>query len=345
MNQRTRAEKSAEQAALHAQKRGSRTLWETLPRPIAALAPMEDVTDTVFRRIVASCGRPDVFFTEFTSADGLCSPAGHDAVAHRLEYTEEERPLIAQIWGIHPETHREAAGQAVELGFDGIDINMGCPVKKIVKTGACSALIQNPSLAREIYLATCEGAGDLPVSIKTRCGFKSWVTEDWTGFLLELAPAVLTVHGRIARDESKFPADWEQIGRVAALRDQMKSPTLILGNGDVHSLDDMEEKVGRYGLDGVMVGRGILHDPFLFRDAADHPWPEGERLDLLLEHLSLYQETWGERKFYGRLKKFYKMYVSSFPGASHLRTQMMETESIPQARELIRAWRESHPPA
>ena len=196
---------------------------------------MEDVTDTVFRRIVAHCGAPDVFFTEFTSADGLCS-VGYDAVAHRLRYTEAERPLVAQIWGIHPDTHMKAARLAVEMGFDGIDINMGCPVKKIVKTGACSGLIENPTLAREIYLATREGAGDLPVSIKTRCGFRSWRTEEWTGFLLELEPVVLTVHGRIARDESKYPADWDQVARVVTLRDQMESPTIILGNGDVTSL-------------------------------------------------------------------------------------------------------------
>jgi tRNA-dihydrouridine synthase len=314
-----------------------KNFWSTLEKPIAVLAPMEDVTDTVFRQIVVRCGRPQVFFTEFTSTDGMCS-AGREAVVHRLQYTEVERPIVAQIWGTVPEHHYEAARQVVAMGFDGIDLNMGCPVKKIVKNGACSALIDNPNLAAEIIRATREGAGPLPVSVKTRCGFRRWRTEDWCGFLLEQKPVVLTIHGRIAKDESKYPADWDEIGKVARLRDRMGSSTLVLGNGDVGSLKEIGAKSLRYGLDGVMVGRGILHYPYLFRDPEPRPWPEQDRLELLLDHVTLYRDTWGDQKYYGRLKKFYKMYVSSFPEASELRNRMMETESVSEAILRVSHW-------
>jgi tRNA-dihydrouridine synthase len=316
------------------------SFWRRLARPITVLAPMEDVTDSVFRRIVARCGRPAVFFTEFTSTDGLCSP-GHEAVAHRLVYTAEERPIVAQIWGTKPELHYRAAREVASMGFDGIDINMGCPVKKIVKGGGCAALIDNPSLAAEIIRATREGAGDLPVSVKTRCGTRRWRTEEWAAFLLEQKPEVLTMHGRIAREESKFPARWDEVAKVVRLRDQSGSDALILGNGDVQSLVEIEEKAALYGVDGVMVGRGIFETPYLFRDRSPQPWPAEERLALLLEHLDLYRETWGDRH-YPRLKKFYKMYVGGFAGAAHLRVQIMETVSVGEAQDLVRRWLETH---
>jgi tRNA-dihydrouridine synthase len=297
---------------------------------------MEDVTDTVFRRIVARCGPPDVFFTEFTSTDGLCS-AGHEAVAHRLLYTAEERPIVAQIWGTKPELHYQAAREIAARGFDGIDINMGCPVKKIVKGGACAALIDNPTLAAELIRATREGAGDLPVSVKTRCGFRRWRTEEWAAFLLEQRPEVLIMHGRVAKDESKFPARWDEIAAVVRLRDEAKSDVLVLGNGDVRSLAEIEEKARLYGVDGVMVGRGIFDTPFLFRNRSPQPWGAEDRLALLLEHLALYRATWGGRH-YPRLKKFYKMYAGGFAGAAHLRGELMETESVPEAEDVVRRW-------
>ena len=211
-----------------------KSFWNNLPRPFTVLAPMEDVTDTVFRRIVARNGKPDVFFTEFVNVDGMCSP-GREAVVHRLKHTEEERPLVAQVWGLKPENFARAAADIRSMGFDGIDINMGCPVRKIVKTGACSALIDNPPLAGEIIIATMEGAGATPVSIKTRMGFTKRRTEEWSSFLLDLKPAVLTMHARIAKDMSDVPADWQEIGKVVRIRDSMGSNTLIVGNGDVES--------------------------------------------------------------------------------------------------------------
>ncbi len=291
---------------------------------------MEDVTDTVFRRVVASTFPPDVYFTEFVSCDGLCS-AGHDAVAHRLDYTEEERPIVAQIWGTSPERFYRAAGMIRALGFDGIDINMGCPVKKIVRNGACAALIDDPPLAAELVDAAREGAAPLPVSVKTRIGFREKKTEEWAAFLLDLQPALLTVHGRTARDMSDVPADWNEVRKVVELRNAMGSRTIILGNGDVVENRQLEEFPSRYGVDGVMVGRGVFHDLFIFRrsDSGDPspPFadlPSCEKLSLYRRHIALHREAWGNEKNFNVVKKFAKTYVSGFSGAAKLRTELME---------------------
>src|SRR5579872_5862932 len=221
------------------------SLWHRLPKPIFSLAPMEDVTDTVFRQIICTTGKPDVFFTEFTNVDGVAS-VGHDVVARRLQYTEIEHPIIAQIWGMVPENYYKVAKELVERGFDGIDINMGCPQHDVTLHGACSALIKNHALAKEIIQATKEGVRDashppdvkrphpnpllkgegikkeenIPVSVKTRIGFKNIQTEEWIGFLLEQDLAVITVHGRTAAEMSKVPCHWDEIGKAVRLRDE-----------------------------------------------------------------------------------------------------------------------------
>ena len=303
---------------------------------------MEDVTDTVFRRIVASCARPHVFFTEFVSAEGLAS-AGRAAVIHRLRFTPGERPLVAQIWGIDPDNFREAGALIRELGFDGIDINMGCPVPKIVKHGACAALIENKSLAAELVAAAREGAAGLPLSIKTRIGFRRRATEEWIGFLLELEPEVLTVHGRIAKHMSSVPADWHEIAKAVTLRNEMKSRTLILGNGDVSSATDMHEKVALHGVDGVMIGRGIFHNPFFFDSSGRSlatATPD-EKLDLLLRHARLYADTWGEGRDFEVLKKFFKIYVVNFRGAPALRAELMRAGSLSDVEAITAEWRRS----
>ena len=302
---------------------------------------MEDVTDTVFRRIVARCGRPDVFFTEFTNTDGMCS-AGREAVIHRLQFTEEERPIVAQIWGNNPEHYFQACRDLKEMGFDGVDINMGCPVKKIVKNGACSALIENKPLVAELIAAAKEGANGIPVSVKTRLGFRRLETEHWAEFLLEQKPVVLTMHGRIAKEMSDFPANWEEIGKVVEIRNAMGSETLIIGNGDVGSLAEIDEKAARYGVDGAMVGRGIFHNIFLFdpERSAVEPLPP-ERIALLMDHLHLYRETWGSDKNFEVMKKFVKVYVAGFEGAAKLRNRLMESSSYKELDEVLDDWSKS----
>ncbi len=312
-----------------------KTFWQDLKKPIFVLAPMEDVTDTVFRRIVASCGRPDVFFTEFTSVDGLFSE-GYDYVSKRLKHTPEEYPLIAQIWGAKPENYYKAGKLLVEMGFSGIDINMGCPVKDVVKLGVCSALIKNKPLAKEIIQATKRGAGSLPVSVKTRLGFSD-VELGWHEFLLQQDVAMLTIHGRTRKQMSKVPADWDKIGEVRHLRDQIAPDTLIVGNGDVQSRSQGIELATQHGLDGVMIGRGVFHDPYVF--AQDSSWitvsPE-QKIALYRRHVELFAQTWqaGERKIH-TLNKFCKIYISDFDGAKELREQLMDATTTDELIALL----------
>lgn len=315
--------------------------WHLLPRPFTVLAPMEDVTDTVFRRIVSQSGRPDVFFTEFVNVDGMCSP-GRDAVIHRLTFSKEERPLVAQIWGLAPDHYACAARDIKSMGFDGIDINMGCPVKKIVKTGACSALIKNPSLAREIVIATKEGAGSLPVSIKTRIGFSEKKTVEWSSFLLDLRPDALTMHGRIAKHMSDVPADWAEIGKVVQIRNAMKSDALIIGNGDVDSYETALRHHGRYGVDGIMIGRGVFHNIFVFqKDRNGRHYSDistQSKIAYLRQHLQLQQHTWGNVHNFNVMKKFVKIYISSFGGASHLRSVLMAASNYSEMYSILNSW-------
>jgi nifR3 family TIM-barrel protein len=309
--------------------------WTKLKKPFYILAPMEDVTDTVFRRIVADCGRPDVFFTEFTNVAGICSDGAMN-VGQRLLFTEEERPLVAQIWGMKPEQFKETARKLVEMGFDGIDINMGCPERSVTKQGACSALIKNPTLAAEIIQAVKEGAPDLPLSVKTRIGYSQIQTEEWIGFLLQQNLDALTVHGRTTAEMSKVPAHWDEIGKSVTLRNQISPTTLIIGNGDIESLAQAKEMVEKYQVDGVMIGRGIFKNPWLFNPAIDiENVSIRQRLELLVHHVRLYDEVWGKTKNFQVLKKFFKIYVSNFDGASDLRVKLMETRTATEVYQII----------
>lgn len=314
------------------------TIWEQLKKPILILAPMEDVTDTAFRQILLQTGRPGLFFTEFTNVDGMES-AGREQVIKRLRFLPKEKPLIAQIWGITPENFYKAAQEIREMGYDGIDLNMGCPQKDVTSHGACSALIKNHTLATEIIRATQEGAGDLPVSVKTRIGFNTIQTEEWIGFLLSHNLSALTVHGRTVKEMSKVPAHWDEIGKAVQLRNVHAPQTLLIGNGDVESLLDAEEKVKTYGIDGVMVGRGIFHNPWLFNKSVNPAEKTlHERIQLLHDHVALYSQTWGKTKHYPPLKKYFKIYLSGFDGAAEARTKFMETNTPEEALQLATSY-------
>jgi nifR3 family TIM-barrel protein len=312
-----------------------KSFWKNLSKPIFALAPLDEVTDTVFRRIVASVAKPDVMFTEFTSVEGLTSK-GADKVKHRLNFTPEEKPLIAQIWGKDLEAFTQVAAMVKELGFDGVDINMGCPERGITKRGCCSALIDNPELAADIIAAVKKGAGDLPVSVKTRCGFKDWKTEEWITFLLKQDIQCLTVHGRIAKEMSHFPARWDEIAKAVQIRDELGVETVILGNGDVISSEDAFAKIKQSGVDGVMIGRGIFHDQWIFNKQPKQYQPTiEERLDLLLRHAQLFDEVWGNTKNFAILKKFFKAYLHDFDGAAEMRAELMQSSGIDDVRKIV----------
>jgi tRNA-dihydrouridine synthase len=375
------------------------TFLDELAKPFFVLAPMDDVTDTVFRQIVADCAKPDLMFTEFVNVDGLQSP-GRKHLLHKLKLSAGEKPVIAQLWGLKPENFYKTTKDLIEMGFDGVDLNMGCPVKNVTKNGACAALINNRGLAGEIIDATVEaatmtipsvtqtdavqGAGEdrkggvhgstptadrssqrrnaavsaggaagsaggqasavrearaLPVSVKTRVGFTT-VDMSWIEFLLDKKILnMLSIHARTAKQMSKVPPDYDLLGRAVELRNSLSPGTLMVGNGDVTDRQQGAELAEKYDLDGVMVGRGVFHDPFLF--AAASPWSEWgktQRLELFRNHIELYLKTYknGERKF-EPLRKFCKVYINGFEGASELRAKFMETNDPSAALELLKA--------
>jgi tRNA-dihydrouridine synthase len=312
-----------------------------LPRPFFVLAPMDDVTDTVFRQLIAELAAPDLFFTEFVNVDALQSK-GREATLKRLRFTDKEKPIIAQLWGLNPENFYKSAREIKDMGFDGVDLNFGCPDKNVVRNGACSALIlpENRDRAVEIIQATREGArqstGSLPLSVKTRLGYKD-IDYSWHELLFKQKLNMLSIHGRTKAQMSKVPADWRAIEEIRKLRDVLCSSTLIVGNGDVLSRAHGEKLAKQHGLDGVMIGRGIFQDPFVFSPKS--PWAtytKDQRLALYLRHVELFECTWtnNERKLQ-TLNKFCKIYIQNFDGAKELREALMGAQSIKELKLLL----------
>lgn len=303
--------------------------WEKLEKPIMALAPMDGVTDSVFRQIVCLVGKPDVLFTEFVPVDAILSSAGDKVIEKSLKFTETEKPIVAQIWGTDPEKFYQSARILKRLGFDGIDINMGCPVHDIIKKGACSALIKNPKLAQEIILATIKGAGGLPVSVKTRLGFDQLETEKWARTLLQTPISALILHLRTAKEMSKVPSHWDEIAKVVEIKSRLHPRGVIIGNGDIKTLKEAKEKCKKYGIDGVMIGRGIFENVWFFNENIDitKATPK-QRKELLNKHLNLFKKTWGNTKHFELMKKFVKCYINSFKGSKDIRESLMKTKSL-----------------
>jgi len=311
---------------------------DKLPKPFFILAPMDDVTDTAFRQIVADCAPPDLFFTEFVNVDGLQS-AGREHLLPKLKITDDkEKPIIAQLWGLKPENFYKTTKELAAMGYAGVDLNMGCPVKTVIKNGACAALINNRPLAGEIIEATKEAAGDsLPVSVKTRVGFTT-VDMDWIEFLLSTKILdMLSIHGRTAKQMSKVPANWDLIGQAVGLRDSLSPSTLIVGNGDVMDRQEGKRLAAKYSLDGIMIGRGIFHDPFIFSQKSPwQEWTKEQKLALFARHIRLYLDVYqdGQRRFEA-LRKFCKVYINGFDGAAELRAEFMSTTSPEEALKIL----------
>ncbi|MBU0707016.1 tRNA-dihydrouridine synthase [Patescibacteria group bacterium] len=316
-------------------KKPTPNFWSKLKQPIMCLAPMSDVTDSVFRQIIAKYGKPDVFFTEFVSVAGLCS-VGRNNILEDLRFTKKEKPIVAQIWGSRPEQFYKSAKLVKKLGFDGIDINMGCPDKAVEKQGGGAALIKNPKLALEIIKETKRGAGILPVSVKTRLGHNTNIVGDWTRELLKTELAALIVHARTRKQMSKVPADWLSITKAVKIRNQMKSTMLIIGNGDVGSLDEARQRVKETNADGVMIGRGIFGNPWFFDPNIDIVDISIEkRLTVLIEHAKLFEKTYHKSKSFDIMKKHFKAYASGFSGAKDLRIALMNTGNAQEAKKEI----------
>jgi tRNA-dihydrouridine synthase len=330
--------------------------WEKLDRPIFALAPMEDVTDAAFRSIIARYSKKKgceyVTFTEFTSADGIvfaCLGAnahrqdrerGQKKLHAKLHYEEAQRPIVAQIFSAIPDHIQKAAAFAKKLGFDGVDINMGCPDRAVEKQGAGAALIKNSNLAKEILLAAKEGAGDLPVSVKTRVGYNDVQLEAWLHTLLETAPAAITLHARTRDELSKVPARWELLKEAVAIRDAFynskeneNSRTLIIGNGDVRDLAHGRELAEESGVDGVMIGRGMFGNPWIM---SEHVPTVEEKLKTLIEHTAVFEKELAGIKSFATMRKHFSSYVEGFAGAKELRTKLMKCNTAREVETVIR---------
>lgn len=316
--------------------------WRDLPRPFFILAPMEDVTDVVFRHVVSEAARPDVFFTEFTNSESYCHPEGINSLRGRLAFTEDEQPIVAHIWGDKPENFRQMSIGMAELGFRGIDINMGCPVPNVARHGKGSGLIRRPDVAAELIQAA--KAGGLPVSVKTRLGFSE--VDEWQGWLTHILKqdiVNLSIHLRTRDEMSKVAAHWELIPEIKKLRDNVAPDTLLTINGDIPDRETGLKLVNQYGVDGVMIGRGVFSNPFAFeKEKKDHS--SKELLDLLRLHLDLHDKysDLGLRS-YNALRRFFKIYVKGFRGASALRNELMTTESTAEAHALLDDFESKNP--
>jgi nifR3 family TIM-barrel protein len=336
-----------------------KNFWENIKKPFFCLAPMADVTDVAFRRMLAKYGKEAtrqnknfnwaskkqvVFWTEFVSADGLCNKEGRKHLAHILKFSKIEKPIVAQVFGANPVNMEKACRLISKLGFDGIDINMGCPDKSVIKQGAGSALIKNSKLAREIIKAAILGANGLPVSVKTRVGFNKEEIDTWIPELLKEDIKAITIHARTKKEMSKVPAHWDYVKRVVELVKASRKNTrllpkggqvLVIGNGDVKSIQEGEERIKETGCDGVMIGRGVFGNPWFFSGRNQADISIEEKLSALLEHTKLFEKLLGREKNFDVMKKHYKAYVNGFAGAKELRVKLMSANSYKEVKELI----------
>ncbi len=306
--------------------------WKTTNKPFFILAPMEAVTDIVFRKVVKNAAEPDIYFTEFTNATGWVN-AGEIAVGGRLDKAEDEHPIVAQLWGSIPEDIEQLAKHCAEQGYDGIDINMGCPDKSAIKSGGGAALIKNTELASQIIEAAKQSG--LPISVKTRLGF-SQINEykSWIKFLLSQDIVALTVHLRTKSEMSKVPAHFELLTDIVQIKNEVAPNTLIIANGDILDRQHGQELIDTHKIDGIMIGRGVFNNPFVFENESKLHTKE-ELLGLLNLHLDLYDERGERKRKFETLKRFFKIYIRDFDGASTLRHELMQTKTTDEVRVLL----------
>lgn len=320
--------------------------WEKLEKPFFCLAPMSDVTDIAFRRILAKYGKDRenknkvVFWTEFVAADGLANKFARKKLAHMLEYSENERPIVAQVFGANPENMKIACQYIASLDFDGIDINMGCPDKSVIAQGAGAAMIKTPLLARKIIRAVHDGiksAGkNIPVSVKTRVGFNKEEIDIWIPEILKEDISALTIHLRTKKEMSDVPANWDYIEKIKKLIEKSGKEILLIGNGDVKDLEDAKEKALKYSCDGIMIGRGVFGNPYFF-STSQREASVDLRLATLVEHAQIFERELllPKHKNFAVMKKHFKAYVNGFEGAKELRAKLMETKNSKEVKRIV----------
>jgi len=292
---------------------------------------MADVTDSVFRRLVAEKGKPDVMFTEFVAADGLMHSLGREHLLIDLKYSEIERPIVAQIWGGKPENIEGAATLVRELGFDGVDINMGCPDRGVEKQRGGASHIRNYEQAKEIIAAAMRGAHELPVSVKTRIGYKKF-DPNWIKLLVDSGIAALTLHLRTREEMSKVPAHWEMAGELHGMFPEQ----LLIGNGDVESLADAKAKAEQSGFDGVMLGRAIFGNPWLFSGKSKPDWPEV--FETVIHHSQMFEQEYAGKKNFAIMKKFFGAYVSGHPQSHDIKIALINCNSAGEVEKVLRQY-------
>ena len=297
---------------------------------------MDDVTDIVFRQVIDKLAPPDVYFTEFVNVDGLQS-RGRKRIIHKLWLEKANKPVIAQIWGKTPNNYEKVGAELVEMGFAGVDINMGCPDKSVVKNGCCSALINNRDLAGQIISSVKKGVnGQIPVSVKIRTGFNE-VDFSWPEFVLNQGIDLLTVHGRTTKELSKVPARWDDIKKVREIRDKIAPKTIIVGNGDVESRQHGELLAKQTGVDGIMIGRAIFTDPYIFSN--NTPWSnlsEIDKLQIYKSHIELFANTYQNReRNWQSLKRMAKVYIHATQNASTFRDKLVRSETLEDMLKIL----------
>lgn len=349
------------------------SFWTALPHPIIGLSPMDGVTDHPFRHITKKYGNPAVIYTEFTSTEGVCH--GAEQLLKDFIFDESQRPIIGQIYGTTPDFFRQCAIILCELGFDGVDINMGCPAKNVAHSGAGAALIKTPQLAQQIIRATQQGIQEwqngatvdncqditlaiaakvkalasqqspqyqdktrsIPVSVKTRVGYDQPAISEWIPTLLETQPAAIALHGRTLKQQYGGLASWELIGQAAELIRQTE--TLILGNGDIKTLADAKEKITQYGTHGALLGRAAMGNPFVFREETQHP-DHLTMFSIAFEHAQLFEATYAQDEKYNFLpmRKHLGWYVHDIADASQIRQKIYQCNNSTEFAEVMRAF-------
>ena len=316
------------------------SFWKKLTKPFFVMAPMADVTDVAFRTLVAKHGAPDVFWAEFVSADGLYHTReiqkikdAENPLMNNLLIGEGQHPIVAQIFSSKPEMIAYATKLVAELGFDGVDINMGCPDRAIERQGCGSAMIKTPEIARRVIRAA-KAASSLPVSVKTRIGYNKESLEEWLPVLLEEAPAAITIHLRTRKEMSLVPADWELMKKSVEIRNRINPEVLLIGNGDVTSIEQGAQLVVESGCDGAMIGRGMFGNPWVFAGRKYDDTSLTEKYSALVELAHAFEKISPPKNF-SILKKHIKAFVTGFPDAADLRARLMEADSANALETII----------
>lgn len=314
-------------------------IWQIIKKPITGLAPMDGVTDEPMRQVQCLVAKPDVMYTEFISVEGF--QRNRNAFSRKLFFKENERPIVTQVFGYTPEAFYKTVLEVSKLGFDGIDINMGCPAKGVLKKGGGGALIGDCQLAEKIIeesLKAIKDSGkDIPLSVKTRIGKNEIITKDWISFLCRFPIAEITIHGRLLKEGNNGPVNWEEIQKAAEIA--RPKGIICLGNGGVKFYQEAREKAEKYGLDGVLIGQAACGNPWVF---SENILPTQDLiLKTIIQHAELVSEFYDERGFVSILKHF-SWYPKEFKNCKKLKIELLKTRNLREVQQIIKKFKNNY---